>query len=63
VAILVTPRQHPAVDEAAAPGQPATGGKPKAAVGLLARSYAAVVVSLRLLIIAGWAAAVAARRG
>ncbi len=32
----------------------------KAAVGLLARGYAAVVVSLRLLIIAGWAAAVAA---
>ena len=29
-------------------------------MGLLARSYAAVVVSLRLLIIAGWAAAVAA---
>jgi RND superfamily putative drug exporter len=58
--MLVTPRQHPAVDDAAAPGQPATGRKPKAAVGLLARSYAAVVVSLRLLIIAGWAAAVAA---
>jgi putative drug exporter of the RND superfamily len=56
----VTPRQHAAVDDAAAPGQPATGRKPKAAVGLLARSYAAVVVSLRLLIIAGWAAAVAA---
>jgi RND superfamily putative drug exporter len=37
-----------------------TGRKPKAAVGLLARGYAAVVVSLRLLIIAGWAAAVAA---
>jgi putative drug exporter of the RND superfamily len=32
----------------------------KAAVGVLARGYAAVVVSLRLLIIAGWAAAVAA---
>jgi RND superfamily putative drug exporter len=60
VAILVTPRQHPAVDDAAAPGQPAIGRKPKAAVGLLARGYAAVVVSLRLLIIAGWAAAVAA---
>jgi putative drug exporter of the RND superfamily len=56
----MTPRQHPAVDDAAASGQPATGRKPKAAVGLLARSYAAVVVSLRLLIIAGWAAAVAA---
>jgi RND superfamily putative drug exporter len=59
VAILVTPRQHPAVDDAAAPGPPASR-KPKAAVGLLARGYAAVVVSLRLLIIAGWAAAVAA---
>jgi RND superfamily putative drug exporter len=35
-------------------------GQPKAAVGPLARSYAFVVVSLRLLIIAGWAAAVAA---
>jgi putative drug exporter of the RND superfamily len=33
---------------------------PKAAAGLLARGYALVVVSLRLLIIAGWAAAVAA---
>ena len=41
------------------PGQPASR-KPKAAVGLLARGYAAVVISLRLLIIAGWAAAVAA---
>jgi len=50
----VTLRQHPVVDDAVTPG------KPKAAVGLLARSYAAVVVSLRLLIIAGWAAAVAA---
>src|SRR5580693_3310936 len=58
--MLVTPRQHPAVDDAAAPGQPAMGHKQKAAVGLLARSYAFVVVSLRLLIIAGWAAAVAA---
>src|SRR5579872_2005726 len=37
-----------------------TPGQPKAAVGVLARGYAAVVVSLRLLIIAGWAAAVAA---
>jgi len=44
VAILVTP----------------TPGQPKAAVGLLARGYAFVVVSLRLLIIPGWAAAVAA---
>jgi putative drug exporter of the RND superfamily len=35
-------------------------GRPKAAVGPLARGYAFVVVSLRLLIIAGWAAAVAA---
>ena len=35
-------------------------GEPKAAVGLLARGYAAVVVSLRLLIICGRAAAVAA---
>ncbi len=52
--MLVTLREHPAVDDAATPG------RPKAAVGLLARSYAAVVVSLRLLIIAGWAAAVAA---
>jgi RND superfamily putative drug exporter len=59
VAIFVTPRPHPAVDDAAAPGLPASR-KPKAAVGLLARGYAAVVVSLRLLIIAGWAAAVAA---
>src|SRR5580700_11593375 len=33
---------------------------PAAAVGLLARAYAVVVVSLRLVIIAGWAAAVAA---
>jgi putative drug exporter of the RND superfamily len=33
---------------------------PKAATGLLARGYAFVTVSLRLLIIAGWAAAVAA---
>jgi RND superfamily putative drug exporter len=37
-----------------------TPGKPKAAVGPLARGYAAVVVGLRLLIIAGWAAAIAA---
>ena len=35
-------------------------GQPKAPVGLLARGYAFAVVSLRLLIIAGWAAAVAA---
>ena len=35
-------------------------GQPKAAAGSLARGYAFVVVSLRLLIIAGWAAAVAA---
>ena len=35
-------------------------GQPKAAAGFLARGYAFVVVSLRLLIIAGWAAAVAA---
>jgi putative drug exporter of the RND superfamily len=34
--------------------------QPEPAVGLLARGYAAVVVSLRLLVIAGWAAAVAA---
>jgi putative drug exporter of the RND superfamily len=34
--------------------------RPKAAVGPLARGYAFVVVGLRLLIIAGWAAAVAA---
>jgi RND superfamily putative drug exporter len=33
---------------------------PAAAVGLLARAYAVVVVSLRLVIIAGWAGAVAA---
>jgi putative drug exporter of the RND superfamily len=50
----VTLRQHPAVNDAV------TTGRPKATVGLLARGYAAVVVSLRLLIIAGWAAAVAA---
>jgi RND superfamily putative drug exporter len=37
-----------------------TPGKPKAAVGPLARGYAAVVVGLRLFIIAGWVAAVAA---
>ncbi|HXO23065.1 MAG TPA: MMPL family transporter [Streptosporangiaceae bacterium] len=37
-----------------------TPGKPKAAVGPLARGYAAVVVGLRLLIIAGWAVGVAA---
>src|SRR5579859_5351563 len=37
-----------------------TPGQPKAAVGVLARGYAAVVVSLRLLIIAGWVAAVGA---
>jgi putative drug exporter of the RND superfamily len=60
VATLVTPRQHPAADDAAATGQPATGRKPKAAVGLLARGYAFVVVSLRLVIIAGWVAAVTA---
>jgi putative drug exporter of the RND superfamily len=40
------------------PEQPSPA--PKAAAGLLARGYALVVVSLRLLIIAGWAAAVAA---
>jgi putative drug exporter of the RND superfamily len=34
--------------------------QPKAAAGLLARGFAAAVVSLRLLIIAGWATAVAA---
>jgi len=44
VAILVTPTQ----------------GQPEAAVGPLARGYAWVVVGLRLVIIAGWAAAVAA---
>jgi putative drug exporter of the RND superfamily len=47
VAIVVMPRQDP-------------GGRPKAAVGLLARGYAFAVVSLRLLIIGGWAVAVAA---
>ena len=35
-------------------------GQPEAAVGPLARGYALVVVGLRLVIIAGWAAAVAA---
>ena len=44
MAILVTPTQ----------------GQPEAAVGPLARGYAWVVVGLRLVIIAGWAAAVAA---
>jgi putative drug exporter of the RND superfamily len=44
VAILVTP----------------IPGRPNAAVGPLARGYAFVVVGLRLLIIAGWVAAVAA---
>ena len=39
---------------------PLVPGQPKAAVGPLARGYAFAVVSLRLLIIAGWAAAVAA---
>jgi len=40
------------------PEQPSPA--PKAAAGLLARGYALAVVSLRLLIIAGWAAAIAA---
>ena len=39
---------------------PETGRPPKPAVGLLARGYAFVVVSLRLVIIGGWAAAIAA---
>ena len=52
--MLVTLRQNPAVEDEVTPG------RPRAAAGLLARSYAAVVISLRLLIIAGWAAAVAA---
>jgi putative drug exporter of the RND superfamily len=39
---------------------PLVPDRPKAAVGLVARGYAFVVVGLRLLIIAGWAAAVAA---
>ena len=44
----------------AAPGRPATPGRPRPTVGPLARGYALVVVSLRWLIIGGWAAAVAA---
>jgi putative drug exporter of the RND superfamily len=48
--MLVTPREH----------YVASPAPPKAAVGLLARGYAFVVVSLRLVIIAGWAAAAAA---
>ena len=43
-----------------APGRPATPRRPRPTVGLLARGYAFVVVSLRWLIIGGWAAGVAA---
>jgi putative drug exporter of the RND superfamily len=50
VAILVAPRE-PYV---------ASPGPPQAAAGLLARGYAFIVVGLRLVIIGGWAAAVAA---
>jgi putative drug exporter of the RND superfamily len=43
-----------------APGRPAPPRRPRPTVGLLARGYAFVVVSLRWLIIGGWAAGVAA---
>src|SRR5579862_9044365 len=46
--------------QSAAPGRPTTPGRPGAPVGPLARGYALLVVSLRWLIIGGWAAAVAA---
>jgi RND superfamily putative drug exporter len=47
----VTPPEQPA------PGQSAGSGLPRPAAGILARGYAFVVVSLRYLIIGGWAAA------
>ncbi len=46
--------------QSAAPGRPVTPGRPGPKVGPLARGYAFLVVSLRWLIIGGWAAAVAA---
>ena len=46
--------------QSAAPGRPATPGRPRPTVGPLARGYAFVVVSVRWLIIGGWAAGVAA---
>jgi putative drug exporter of the RND superfamily len=46
--------------QSAAPGRPAPPGRARPTVGPLARGYAFLVVSLRWLIIGGWAAAVAA---
>jgi len=46
--------------QSAAPGRPETPGRARPTVGPLARGYAVLVVSLRWLIIGGWAAAVAA---
>jgi putative drug exporter of the RND superfamily len=46
--------------QSAAPGRPETPGRARPTVGPLARGYAFLVVSLRWLIIGGWAAAVAA---
>ncbi len=46
--------------QSAAPGRPVTPGRPGPTAGPLARGYAFLVVSLRWLIIGGWAAAVAA---
>jgi putative drug exporter of the RND superfamily len=54
VAILVVPHEHPS------PAHAAPLGRPRATAGLLARGYAFIVVSLRYLIIGGWAASVAA---
>jgi RND superfamily putative drug exporter len=50
----VVPREHPSPTRIVPPG------RTRAATGPLARGYAFVVVSLRYLIIGGWAAAVAA---
>jgi putative drug exporter of the RND superfamily len=47
-------------EQSAAPGRPARPGRARPTVGPLARGYAFMVVSLRWLIIGGWAAAVAA---
>ncbi len=47
-------------EQSAAPGRPETPGRPRPTVGPLARGYAFLVVSLRWLVIGGWAAAVAA---
>ncbi len=49
-----------AVREQSAPDRPVPPGRPRPAAGPLARGYAFVVVSLRWLIIGGWAAAVVA---